>query len=117
LPALVSGPVLGAWLDRTHHRKLALTTNQLILAASMAALICTLGRAPLAWSLLIAAAAGATLPLTSAGFTSLVPTLVPPAVLPRANTSTPSRSTAPPSPGRRSRVRSRPPPRPRPRSG
>jgi MFS family permease len=86
LPALVSGPVLGAWLDRTHHRKLALTTNQLILAASMAALTLTMGRVPLGWCLLIAAAAGGTLPLTSAGFTSLVPSLVPPTVLPRANT-------------------------------
>src|SRR6185295_19580463 len=54
LPALISGPVLGAWLDRTHHRKLALTTNQLILAASMAALTLTMGRVPLGWCLLIA---------------------------------------------------------------
>lgn len=86
LPALVSGPLLGAWLDRTRHRKLALIGNQLVLAATMLALVLTLGRAHLAWSIAIAGLAGITLPLTSAGFTSLVPRLVPAKRLPRANT-------------------------------
>src|SRR5690242_1712574 len=78
LPALISGPLLGAWLDRTQRRKLALAGNEVVLAASMLGLVATLGRAPLGWCLVIAAAAGVTLPLTSAGFTSLVPSLVPP---------------------------------------
>jgi MFS family permease len=86
LPALVSGPLLGAWLDRTQYRKYALIGNQLILAASMVGLVATLGHAPLPWCLAIVAAAGVTLPLTSAGFTSLIPMLVAPANLPRANT-------------------------------
>jgi MFS family permease len=86
LPALVSGPLLGAWLDRTHQRKLALVGNQLILATSMLGLVATLGRAPLPVCLAIVAAAGVTLPLTSAGFTSMIPSLVAPARLPRANT-------------------------------
>jgi predicted MFS family arabinose efflux permease len=86
LPALASGPLLGAWLDRTRYRKLALAGNELILATSMIGLVVALGRAPLAWCLVIVAAAGVTLPLTSAGFTSLIPHLVSPARLPRANT-------------------------------
>jgi MFS family permease len=86
LPALASGPLLGAWLDRTQHRKLALVGNQLVLAASMLGLETTLGRAPLPVCLAIVAAAGVTLPLTSAGFTSLIPMLVAPARLPLANT-------------------------------
>lgn len=86
LPALVSGPLLGAWLDRTGRRKVALIGNQLVLASSMLGLVATLGRAPLGWSVAIVAAAGVTLPLTSAGFTSLIPHLVAPASLPRANT-------------------------------
>jgi MFS family permease len=86
LPALASGPILGAWLDRTKHRKLALTANEIVLAVSMLGLVATLGKVPLIWPILIVAAAGVTLPLTSAGFTSLIPYLVPPARLPRANT-------------------------------
>jgi MFS family permease len=86
LPALASGPVLGAWLDRTKHRKLALTANEIVLASSMLGLVATLGRAPLPWSIAIVAAAGVTLPLTSAGFTSLIPYLVRAERLPRANT-------------------------------
>jgi len=86
LPALASGPLLGAWLDRTRYRKLALAGNELVLAAAMIGLVLTLGRAPLGWCLVIVAAAGVTLPLTSAGFTSLIPHLVAPARLPRANT-------------------------------
>jgi MFS family permease len=86
LPALASGPILGAWLDRTRHRKLALTANEIVLASSMLGLVATLGRAPLPWSIAIVAAAGVTLPLTSAGFTSLIPYLVRAERLPRANT-------------------------------
>jgi predicted MFS family arabinose efflux permease len=86
LPALVSGPLLGAWLDRTQYRKLALAGNELVLAGSMVGLVLTLGRAPLPWCLAIVAAAGVTLPLTSAGFTSLIPSLVPADQLPRVNT-------------------------------
>ena len=52
----------------------------------MLGLVATLGRAPLPVCLVIVAAAGVTLPLTSAGFTSMIPSLVAPASLPRANT-------------------------------
>ena len=86
LPALASGPLLGAWLDRTHHRRFALAGNELVLAASMLGLVAALGHAPLAACVAIAAAAGLTLPLTSAGFTSLIPHMVTPAQLPKANT-------------------------------
>src|SRR5918911_5340325 len=35
LPAVVTGPVVGAWLDRTARRRVALAVNQGLLAASL----------------------------------------------------------------------------------
>lgn len=75
LPALVSGPLLGAWLDRTRYRRIVLAANQAVLAAAALGLVWTVGGAPAAVPVTLAAAAGVTLPLTSAGFTSLVPRL------------------------------------------
>jgi predicted MFS family arabinose efflux permease len=85
LPALASGPVLGAWLDRTRHRRPALMANLAVLAAAAVGIAASLGRAPVAVPLLLAGVAGVTLPMTSGGFTSLLPRLVPPDRLGRAN--------------------------------
>jgi MFS family permease len=76
LPSLVAGPVLGAWLDRTAHRRFALAGNGLLLGVASLGLILTTGRAPLIVPVAIAAVAGCTLPLTSGGYSSLVPSLV-----------------------------------------
>lgn len=86
LPALMSGPLLGAWLDRTRRPRLVLAANQAVLAVAALGLVLTVGRAPAAVPLGLAAAAGVTLPLTSAGFTSLVPRLTPAGARTRANT-------------------------------
>jgi MFS family permease len=80
-PAVLTGPVLGAWLDRTTRRRTALALNQAVLTATM---ICLLV-APAWLSPALAAIAGLTLPMVSGGFTSLLPSLVPAALLPRAN--------------------------------
>jgi predicted MFS family arabinose efflux permease len=85
LPAVVTGPVLGAWLDRTAHRRTALASNQVVLGASLLAILAAAGRAP-GWALLLlAAAAGLTAPLATGGFTSMIPALVPERLLPKAN--------------------------------
>jgi MFS family permease len=85
LPAVATGPVLGAWLDRTGRRRLALASNQVLLAASLLGLLAAAGRAP-GWSLLpLAALAGLTAPLATGGYTSMIPLLVPERLLPRAN--------------------------------
>jgi predicted MFS family arabinose efflux permease len=85
LPSVVSGPLLGAWLDRTGRRRTALASNQVLLAASLLAILAGAGRAP-GWALLLlAAAAGVTAPMATGGFTSMVPSLVPERLLARAN--------------------------------
>ena len=85
LPAVVTGPVLGAWLDRTSRRRLALASNQVLLAASLLGILAAAGRAP-GWALLLlAATAGVTGPLATGGYTSMIPVLVPERLLARAN--------------------------------
>ena len=85
LPSVVTGPVLGAWLDRTAHRGAALASNQVVLGASLLAILAAAGRAPDWALLLLAALAGLTAPLATGGFTSMIPSLVPERLLPRAN--------------------------------
>src|SRR5215211_4277974 len=71
LPAVVTGPVLGAWLDRTSRRRVALASNQLLLAACLLGILAAAGRAP-GWTLpLLAAVAGLTGPLATGGYTSM----------------------------------------------
>src|SRR5215216_310509 len=85
LPAVVTGPVLGAWLDRTSRRRVALASNQVLLAASLLGILAAAGRAP-GWTLpLLAAVAGLTGPLATGGYTSMIPLLVPERLLARAN--------------------------------
>jgi predicted MFS family arabinose efflux permease len=85
LPSVVTGPVLGAWLDRTARRRAALASNQVVLGAGLLAILAAAGRAP-GWALLaLAAVAGLTAPLATGGFTSMIPSLVPERLLPRAN--------------------------------
>lgn len=86
LPALISGPLLGAWLDRTRYQRVALAANLGLLAVTMLAFVGSVGRAHPWVPVGLAAMAGVTLPLTSAGFSSLVPGLVPAGHLNRANT-------------------------------
>jgi predicted MFS family arabinose efflux permease len=85
LPAVVTGPVLGAWLDRTPRRRLALASNQVLLAFTLLGILAAAGRTP-GWVLvLLAALAGVTGPLATGGYTSMIPLLVPERLLARAN--------------------------------
>jgi MFS family permease len=84
LPALVTGPVLGAWLDRTAHRRSAFLVNQVLLLAVLVALLAVTGRAPSYVVVLLGLLAGVSAPVLTGGFTGLIPPLVPEPHLRRA---------------------------------
>lgn len=84
LPALVTGPLLGAWLDRTRHRRAAFAGNQLLLLVSLAGLLLATGRAPSYVVVLLGLLAGVTIPVLTGGFTGLIAPLVPAPLLRRA---------------------------------
>jgi MFS family permease len=84
-PSLVSGPLLGAWLDLTGRRRTLMVIDQLVIAAVLIALVALVGHAP-AWVIpLVVIPAGITFPLSFGGFTSMIPSLVPGELLPPAN--------------------------------
>ncbi len=83
VPSILSGPLLGAWLDRTPRPLVALVGNQFLLAAVAVGLLVAADHAPAL--LTLAFLAGITLPMTSGGFTSLLPRLA--ADLPRATSA------------------------------
>ncbi|WP_433008198.1 MFS transporter [Kribbella sp. CA-294648] len=85
LPAVITGPLLGAWLDRTQYRRTALAVSQAVLGAVMLAMLAVVGHTAAWVTPVLAAVAGTTLPLVSGGFTSMLPSLVPSERLPRAN--------------------------------
>ncbi|MFI9384667.1 MFS transporter [Kutzneria sp. NPDC052558] len=81
LPSMLTGPLLGSWLDGTRHRRAVLAANQSALAVSMVGIVL----AP-AWAAPpLAVLAGLALPMTSAGFSAMVPGLAGPDRLTRAN--------------------------------
>jgi MFS family permease len=84
-PSLVSGPLLGAWLDLTGRRRTLMVIDQLVIASVVLALVLLVGHAP-AWVIpLVVVPAGITYPLSFGGFTSMIPSLVPGELLPPAN--------------------------------
>ncbi len=87
LPAVLTGPVLGAWLAGAGRQApVALAANELVLAAVAIGLVLTVGRAPAPLVVVLAVFAGVSLPLTSAGYSSLLPAIVGRAGLAKANT-------------------------------
>ncbi len=84
LPALVTGPVLGAWLDRTAHRRLAFVSNELLLVSALLGVLLTAGRGPSWLVVVLGGLAGLTLPVLTGGFTGLIAPLVPRDLLRRA---------------------------------
>lgn len=84
LPALVTGPLLGAWLDRTPHRRAVFVTNQLLLLVVLVALLAVTGTAPSSVVVLLGLLAGLPAPVLTGGFTGLIPPLVPTEHLRRA---------------------------------
>jgi MFS family permease len=85
LPTLVTGPVLGAYLDRARAKRLVFAANQLLLAGTLAGILVLAGRVPGAVLIGLGLLAGLTAPVLTGGYSSLVPLVVPPGRLPRAN--------------------------------
>jgi MFS family permease len=85
LPSIVSGPLLGAWLDRTGRRRRVMVLDQILAASSLIGIVLVAGHGP-GWCLpLVALVAGCTWPLSFGGFTSLIPVIVPDELLAQAN--------------------------------
>lgn len=84
LPSLVTGPLLGAWLDRTRSRRTAFVTNQVVLPVVLAGLLAATGHAAGWVVVVLGAVAGVTSPVLTGGFTGLIGPLVPVGLLRRA---------------------------------
>jgi len=83
-PTVVTGPVVGAWLDRTRHRRTAFLLSPVVLVVTMVAFLVAAHRVP-GWVLIVLAfVAGLPSPIRTGGFSGLIPTVVPEPVLPRA---------------------------------
>jgi predicted MFS family arabinose efflux permease len=85
LPSLLTGPLLGAWLDLTGRRRLLMVADQIVIASMLLTLLAVVGHAPNWVVPLVVLGAGLTYPLSFGGFTSLIPTIVPDELLTPAN--------------------------------
>ncbi|HWC83518.1 MAG TPA: MFS transporter [Pseudonocardiaceae bacterium] len=85
LPAVLTGPLLGAWLAGARRPRLALLGNEILLALVVLGLVAGAGRVPAVAVVGLTTLAGLCLPLTSGGFSSLVPRLAEGQRLARAN--------------------------------
>ena len=85
LPSLVTGPLLGAWLDLRGRRRWLMVTDQVLAASCVTGIALLAGNGPDLLLPLLALIAGLTWPLSFGGFTSLIPVIVPEGLLTRAN--------------------------------
>ena len=84
LPTVVTGPLVGAWLDRSRFRRAAFLASPLLLAVAMAGFLVVGDRLPAGVLVLMGFLAGLPSPVRTGGFSGLIPTVVPEPVLPRA---------------------------------
>jgi len=84
-PALITGPVIGAWLDRLSAKRVLFLVNQATLTVCLIAVGALAGHSPGIVLIMLGLAAGLTSPVITGGFTSLIPLLVPRDRLIRAN--------------------------------
>ncbi len=73
LPAAVTGPFLGGWLDVTTSRRRLLVMDRLLTAVSLLAMLLLAGHAPNWLLALVALLYGATSPLSSGAFSAVLP--------------------------------------------
>jgi MFS family permease len=85
VPTLVTGPVIGAYLDQLKAKRALFAANQFILAAALTGVAVLAGHVPGAALIALGLLAGITAPVLTGGFSSLIPLLVPPGGLRRAN--------------------------------
>lgn len=85
LPSLVTGPLLGAYMDLTGRRRTLMLVDQLLMTASLLLILALAGNAPDGLLPVAALLGGLTYPLSFGGFTSLIGVLVPARLLAPAN--------------------------------
>ncbi|MBV8733157.1 MAG: MFS transporter, partial [Solirubrobacterales bacterium] len=86
LPAALTGPLLGAWLDITRSRRVLIALDQLTAIAALVGILLVAGHGP-NWALpALGVAYGLTSPLSMGAFRSVLPELVGADLLPKANT-------------------------------
>jgi MFS family permease len=86
LPAALSGPLLGAWLDLARSRRALIALDQLTAIGALIGILLVAAHGP-HWALpVLAVAYGATSPLSMGAFRSVLPELVRAELLPKANT-------------------------------
>ena len=85
LPSLISGPLLGAWLDLTGRRRRLMVADQLLITTMLITLVLVAGHGPNWLIPLVVLTAGLTYPLSFGGFTSFIPAIVPEDLLAPAN--------------------------------
>lgn len=84
-PAIVAGPLIGAWLDRSGRRSLLYKVDRLLLAACLLGIIALTGHAPTFVIPLLAFITGMTQPASFGGFTSMIPLIVEDDLVAQAN--------------------------------
>ena len=84
LPTVVTGPLVGVWLDRSRHRRAVFLASPLVLAVAMVGFLAAADRVPSYVLVLMGFVAGLPSPVRTGGFSGLIPTVVPEPVLPRA---------------------------------
>ena len=86
LPSLISGPLLGAWLDLTGRRRWLMVLDQLLISTMLVVLVAASpATRPTGCIPLVVLMAGLTYPLSFGGFTSFIPVIVPDDLLAPAN--------------------------------
>jgi MFS family permease len=84
-PVMITGPVIGAWLDRLSAKRVLFAASQAILTTCLIAIDVLAGRTAGTVLVILALTAGLTGPVSTGGFSSLIPLLVTPDRLTRAN--------------------------------
>lgn len=84
LPGIVTGPVLGAWLDRARRPLRVIGAEQVVGAVGLCALAIAVGHVPAAATVLLAIVTGALQPLSTGGMTSVLTGLSGEEFVPRA---------------------------------
>src|ERR1700684_3821343 len=78
VPTLVTGPVIGAYLDQLKAKRALFAANQVTLATALTGVAVLAGHAPGAVLIALGLLAGLTAPVLTGGFSSLVPLVGPP---------------------------------------
>jgi MFS family permease len=84
LPTVVTGPLVGVWLDRSPHRRAVFLASPLLLVVAMGGFLAAADRVPAVVLVAMGFLAGLPSPVRTGGFSGLIPTVVPEPVLPRA---------------------------------